>query len=307
MRQRDLVVVGARVGVEVGDHHARRNEARVEIDVGIGDVLALDARQPDDFAQTEARLKLSLDVGLAPAGVAVFVDPAAFGHDCGAVAIDFDAAALGIRRLGQYQKPNQLVLNTTPAFARHWLLPRLADFRQQHPHVDLWIFSTDEVPDMASQTIDLAVRDDISSQAECSFKVLHTDRLYPACHPSVLAQPAVQRATLHGEREMDWSHWAVEAGIDVGQQDQGLNFSDPGLLMDAACAGLGIALVSQLLSRQARDNGLLQPLVEQTIRGPNWALLTHRDSETNAQQLIEWLTCNLEAENPAYSKTSTHE
>ncbi|OAE17667.1 hypothetical protein A2T76_03840 [Pseudomonas brenneri] len=27
---------------------------------------------------------------------------------------------------------------------------------------------------------------------------------------------------------MDWSHWAVEAGIDVGQQDQGLNFSDPG-------------------------------------------------------------------------------
>jgi LysR family glycine cleavage system transcriptional activator len=28
--------------------------------------------------------------------------------------------------------------------------------------VDLWIFSTDEVPDMATQTIDLAIRDDIS-------------------------------------------------------------------------------------------------------------------------------------------------
>jgi LysR family glycine cleavage system transcriptional activator len=37
--------------------------------------------------------------------------------------------AVGIRRLDQYRKPNQLVLNTTPAFARHWLLPRLADFR----------------------------------------------------------------------------------------------------------------------------------------------------------------------------------
>ncbi len=87
--------------------------------------------------------------------------------------------AVGVRRLGQYRKPNQLVLNTTPTFARHWLLPRLADFRQRHPEVDLWIFSTDEVPDMASQTIDLAVRDDISSQAECTFKVLHADRGAP--------------------------------------------------------------------------------------------------------------------------------
>lgn len=205
--------------------------------------------------------------------------------------------AVGIRRLGQYQKPNQLVLNTTPAFARHWLLPRLGDFRALHPEVDLWIYSTDDVPDMTTQTIDLAVRDDISSQAECSFKVLHADRLYPACHPSVLALPAAQRTTLHGEREMDWSHWAVETGIDVGQQDQGLNFSDPGLLLDAACSGLGIALVSQLLSRQAKADGLLQPLVEDTIRGPNWAMLMHRDSENDplAQRFTAWLSDHLQS------------
>jgi LysR family glycine cleavage system transcriptional activator len=151
---------------------------------------------------------------------------------------------------------------------------------------------------MASQTIDLAVRDDISSQAECSFKVLHADRLYPACHPNLLAVPVEQRTTLHGEREMDWNHWAVESGIDVGQMDQGLNFSDPGLLLDAACTGLGIALVSQLLSRQARATGLLQPMVEQTIRGPNWALLTHRDSENiaMARAFTQWLVDNLATE-----------
>ncbi|WP_085633397.1 MULTISPECIES: LysR substrate-binding domain-containing protein [unclassified Pseudomonas] len=209
--------------------------------------------------------------------------------------------AMGIRRLGQYQKPNQLVLNTTPAFARHWLLPRLGDFRRRHPQVDLWIFSTDEVPDMTTQTIDLAVRDDISAQAECSFRVLHADRLFPACHPSLLDVPPAQRTTLHGEREMDWSHWAVESGIDVGQQAQGLNFSDPGLLLDAACGGLGIALVSRLLSRQAQANGLLQPLVEDTIRGPNWALLTHRDSESYplSRSFTEWLLAQLAEPEPA--------
>lgn len=218
------------------------------------------------------------------------------GHDLlSTTQVLLQQLAVGIRRLGQYQKPNQLVLNTTPAFARHWLVPRLADFRRRHPEVDLWVFSTDEAPDMATQTIDIAVRDDISSQAECSFKVLLADRLYPACHPDVLAMPTELRTTLHGEREMDWSHWTVEAGVDVGQQDQGLNFSDPGLLLDAACAGLGIALVSQLLSQQARKSGLLKPLVDHTIRGPNWALLIHKDSEKSelTQRFVEWLVDTL--------------
>lgn len=187
--------------------------------------------------------------------------------------------SVGIRRLEQYRKPNQLVVNTTPAFARHWLLPRLGDFHRQHPEVDLWLFTSFEPPDMATQTIDLSIRDDLSAQAECSHRTLCRDRLYPACHPALLNTPREQRTTLHGEREMDWSHWVIEGGEDVGQRSNGLNFSDPGLLLDAACAGHGIALVSQLLANQANSQGLLQPLCAQTVRGPDWSCLIHRDSE----------------------------
>jgi len=203
--------------------------------------------------------------------------------------------AVGIRRLDQYRKPNQLVVNTTPAFARHWLLPRLGDFHARHPQIDLWLLTTDETPDMASQTIDIAVRDDLTAQAECRFRVLLEDRLYPACHPSVLAQAEPSRTTLHGEREMDWAHWQVQGGADVGQRSEGLNFSDPGLLLDAASQGLGIALVSQLLAGDARQNGLLAPLSEQTVRGPNWSLLVHQQSERNAQAqgFCEWLSAAL--------------
>ncbi|WP_110991719.1 LysR substrate-binding domain-containing protein [Pseudomonas sichuanensis] len=196
--------------------------------------------------------------------------------------------AVGIRRLDQYRKPNQLVVNTTPAFARHWLLPRLADFHQRYPEVDLWLFTSFEVPDMASETIDLAIRDDIGAQAECSFSVLHQDLLYPACHPDLAAQG---RTTLHGEREMDWSHWQVEGGEDVGQQGKGLNFSDPGLLLEAAGEGLGIALVSQLLAQRLVAQGRLQALSAQRVRGPAWSCLVHRDSQDDpqARRFLEWL------------------
>ena len=205
--------------------------------------------------------------------------------------------AVGIRRLEQYRKPNQLVVNTTPAFARHWLVPRLGEFHRLHPEIDLWLFTSDEVPDMATQTIDIAVRDDLTAQAECSFRVLLEDRLYPAAHPNVLAQQPDARITLHGEREMDWSHWAVQGGMDVGQQSRGLNFSDPGQQLDVASQGLGIALVSQLLADQARRSGLLQPLVEQTVRGPNWAWLVHRDSENSelTRSFSDWLSSSLVA------------
>ena len=205
--------------------------------------------------------------------------------------------AVGIRRLDQYRKPNQLVVNTTPAFARHWLVPNLADFHRHHPEVDLWLLTTDETPDMATQTIDIAVRDDLSAQAECSFRVLMEDRLQPACHPELLATPAAARTTLHGEREMDWSHWQVQGGEDVGQQSQGLNFSDPGLLLDAASQGLGIALVSRLLSARVREQGLLVALSAREVRGPNWSWLVHRDSEGDAltRSFCDWLLARLEA------------
>lgn len=203
--------------------------------------------------------------------------------------------AVGIRRLEQYRKPNQLVVNTTPAFARHWLVPHLADFHQHHPQIDLWLFTSDEVPDMATQTIDVAVRDDLTAQAECNYRVLLEDRLLPVAHPSVLSLPAEQRTTLHGEREMDWSHWQIQGGANVGQHSQGLNFSDPGLLLDAASQGLGIALTSELLSSEAREQGTLQPLVEQRVRGPRWSWLVHRDSEADplTQSFCTWLTESL--------------
>lgn len=199
--------------------------------------------------------------------------------------------AVGIQRLEQYRKPNQLVLNTTTALARLWLLPRLADFHRQHPEIDLWLFTSDEAPNMAEQTIDLALRSDIEPQAECSHRTLLADRLLPVAAPAVLAQPAAERTTLHGERELDWHHWTLKGGEDLQLRTQGLNFSDPGLLQDAASTGLGVALVSELLSRPARRQGLLLPLSTRRVAGPNWSLLVHQESESSPQcrAFCHWL------------------
>ncbi|HHQ4474506.1 LysR family transcriptional regulator [Aeromonas sp. S41-2] len=199
--------------------------------------------------------------------------------------------AMGIQRLEQYRKPNQLVLNTSTALARHWLLPRLGAFHRAHPEVDLWLFTSDEEPDMAEQTIDLALRWELAPQAECRHQLLLADHLLPVAAPAVLALPAAERTTLHGERELDWHHWTLKGGEDLHLQTRGLNFSDPGLLLDAACQGLGIALVSEQLSRPARQQGQLLPLSTHRVKGPQWHLLVHQESETmpECRAFCRWL------------------
>lgn len=199
--------------------------------------------------------------------------------------------AMGIQRLEQYRKPNQLVFNTSTAIARHWLLPRLVEFHRLHPDIDLWLFTSDEEPDMAEQTIDLALRWDLAPQAECRHQHLLADRLLPVATATVLSRPAEERTTLHGERALDWHHWTLRGGEELHLQTRGLNFSDPGLLLEAASAGLGVALVSELLSRPARQQGQLLPLSAHRVKGPQWDLLVHQESEgmPECRAFCHWL------------------
>ncbi|TNH78236.1 LysR family transcriptional regulator [Aeromonas sobria] len=199
--------------------------------------------------------------------------------------------AMGIQRLEQYRKPNQLVLNTSTAIARHWLLPRLGEFHRLHPDIDLWLFTSDEEPDMAEQTIDLALRWDLAPQAGCRHQHMVADRLLPVATVTVLSRPAEERTTLHGERALDWHHWTLKGGEDLQLQTRGLNFSDPGLLLEAASTGLGVALVSELLSRPARQQGQLLPLSAHRVKGPQWNLLVHQESEgmPECRAFCHWL------------------
>ncbi|POF87664.1 hypothetical protein BGP80_06670 [Pseudomonas putida] len=62
------------------------------------------------------------------------------------------------------------------------------------------------------------------------------------------------------------------------------------MLLAAACEGLGVALVSQLLAQRAVAQGFLQALSAQRVRGPAWACLVHRDSQDDplARGCMQW-------------------
>lgn len=56
----------------------------------------------------------------------------------------------------EMSRPLQVTM--TPAFAVSWLMPRISDFRQQHPDIELMLNPTGEIVDLVPGGVDVAIR-----------------------------------------------------------------------------------------------------------------------------------------------------
>ena len=79
-----------------------------------------------------------------------------------------------------------LTISVAPSFASKWLLPRLAEFSDQHPDIDLRISATVALADFRRDKVDLAIR-----LGRGSYPDLHAERLFgetlaPLCSPKLL-------------------------------------------------------------------------------------------------------------------------
>ena len=72
----------------------------------------------------------------------------------------------------------------------------------------------------------------------------------------------------HDERRENWLVWLHAAGAATVDATAGPHFSDTGLAIDAARAGQGIALASDVLAGAALADGTMQAPLNQWIRIP---------------------------------------
>lgn len=187
------------------------------------------------------------------------------GHDLlGTVEACLRQLEDGVRRLDQYKKPGQVIVSASHAFASRWLLPRLPRFRSQHPDLDVWLYTTDQSVDFERQEIDVSILLGDGKWPGLEVTKLFDEDLVPVCAPSLLRDGPVKdpadllRFTLlHDERREDWRGWFAKAGVAAAPPVAGPNFSDSGLLLQAAADGQGVALGSLLLATEDLRAGRL--------------------------------------------------
>ena len=157
----------------------------------------------------------------------------------------------------------RLRISTTPSFAVHWLLPRLADFIAAHPAIDIGVESSSRLVNLNDGQIDVALRFGAGRYPGCYSELLMHDRIFPVCSPDYarrhrLADPpdlaGVSFLCAQGE---PWAWWFAAAGIAADEPARGLTFSDSSLMLQAAIAGQGLGLARLSVVGEALAAGSL--------------------------------------------------
>ncbi|MBX9732286.1 MAG: LysR family transcriptional regulator [Sphingomonas sp.] len=185
-------------------------------------------------------------------------------------------AAIGLQRV---------VVSLLPSFAATWLLPRLAQFRSDHPTIDLVLDPTLRLVDLAGGEADLAIRYGDGSWTGCTAELLMSEQLAPVGSPAFaeragIADPGdvLGHLWLHTRSNVDWHIWEEAVGID-SRRAQHLALADYNIVLQAAIDGQGIAMgrLRQIASKI--ESGALvvvsAPVVEYTGIG-HWLLLPER-------------------------------
>lgn len=155
-----------------------------------------------------------------------------------------------------------LTISVAPSFASKWLLPRLADFSERHPDIDLRISATVGLADFKRDKADIAIRLGRGQYPDLHTELLFGETLAPLCSPALvkakgsLTRPDDLRkhrllhdTSIPGEIEQSsWERWLALAGAKHVPAHRGTRFSLADLAMQAAIDGAGVVLGRMVLA-----------------------------------------------------------
>jgi LysR family glycine cleavage system transcriptional activator len=177
----------------------------------------------------------------------------------------FSALTRGVEALRPEARP--ITISATMAFTARWLVPRVASFRAAHA-LDLHFLATDDAIDLNAGVADIAVRYGRAPWPGLRDELLLQDRFLVVASPRLkLKKPAdLTRATLihfaWKQIRPDtpvWPLWFARAGLAQRSASE-LRFSDETHAIQAAIAGQGVALLSEVVvAEELRAGTLVQP------------------------------------------------
>lgn len=140
-----------------------------------------------------------------------------------------------------------LEIGVIPTLASRWLIPRMARFHQLHPQIQVNLRERTEPFAFADSGLHAAINFAHPAWNGLEVRPLFEESLLAVCHPDLAERDAAGMPLLHkhedGER---WADYARQARIDLPNPASGSRYDRFSLLIDAAKAGIGMALVPRL-------------------------------------------------------------
>ncbi|OZA26896.1 MAG: hypothetical protein B7X91_10200 [Hydrogenophilales bacterium 17-64-11] len=168
-----------------------------------------------------------------------------------------------------------LVVSTPPTFAARWLVPRLDDFQTRYPEIELHLLATRRLVDFAIEDVDCAIRFGDGNYPGLGVERLMPEAIIPVATPALAAEitsaaDIARKPLLNDEWHTgnmafpDWETWLASQGVIPAAPLRIKHFGESNLTIQAALAGLGVALVWRTLVEDDLKAGRLAWLLDHT-------------------------------------------
>ena len=217
----------------------------------------------------------------------------------------FERLRLVCAELKRQTQDAPFVLGCPGSLLARWFIPRLDRLNRELPELRLQLSTSHGELDPRSPQVDATLLfAEPPWPADMQVFELAAERIGPVLSPRYARFAELHRApaaALLGEpllytssRPQAWPNWAAGNALDSGALRYGQGFEHLYYLLEAAAAGLGVAIApQQLVADDLAAGRLLAPwgFVETPARLALWQPLRNRDQR--AAQLARWLVAEL--------------
>jgi LysR family glycine cleavage system transcriptional activator len=165
----------------------------------------------------------------------------------------FDHLSETLETLKNEVKRDPLRIDTLQSFSVKWLVPRLADFHEIFPDIDVWISTHDELVNFFTDNVDLAIRLGEGNWPGLHSTLLLREYVFPVCSPAFLERVGMPETPMDlmklplllrlGEpSHHNWEDWFAKVGNEDVVVIEGPRFPDTNMALQAALEGQGVAL-----------------------------------------------------------------
>lgn len=224
-----------------------------------------------------------------------------YGYQVRRALEDISSATASIKKSNFDRLRDPLVrVAVLPSFAYGWLLPRLQNFYMLHPAIRLAFLGSMEYVDMKAGNVDCAIRFGHGNWPDAVVQPLMDDSLLLVSSPHLLRtrldsslEALLKLPVLHSVES--WSNWLATMPShrsNIHRPKVHMEFTDSTHLVEAAIAGLGIALSRRSVADKALRSGeLIKADSHVCAHSSKYYTLipSHKETSEETELFLYWL------------------
>lgn len=211
------------------------------------------------------------------------------------------------RRVSRRGRHDILAIQSYTTFSQRWLIPRIGNFYDAYPKVEVRLSSSTAPVDFDVQNLDAAIRSGNGDWPELYSQRIVGIELTPICSPSLrdaaklkVPEDLARVRLLHSTaRSDDWSVW-LRAHAKTVDHTSGIRFENSALAYEAAMLDVGVAIAVKAFVQRSLDLGtLVAPFGSTSVEEGYYLTWPKGGPPSNTLRKFQsWLTSQVESDGP---------